>query len=129
MSTQRYEPDHSSSVQLSLTQAGYTAIAAPDGVGGVRPWQEPWRTWSSATSSCPSATASRPWKEIRPAGALAKILAMTGFRSDSSPEFPALLLGAADVLTELFGPELLLAKLDAPLQACAADDGGCLTSP
>jgi DNA-binding response OmpR family regulator len=70
-------------------------------------------------------------KEIRRRAPLAKILAMTGFRLDSSPEFPAMLrhLGADDVLTEPFGPELLLAKVDALLKRVPGDDGGWLTSP
>ena len=38
-------------------------------------------------------------------------------------------LGADDVLTEPFGPELLLAKLDALLKRVPGDDGDWLTSP
>jgi DNA-binding response OmpR family regulator len=56
--------------------------------------------------------------EIRRHAPTAKILAMTGYRLAEGVEFPEMLrhLGADEVLTKPFGPDLLLAKVDALLK-------------
>ena len=114
------------SVQLSLMQAGDTVIAAPAGVGGVRLWQEALPDLVVTDIIMPERNGIETVKETRRRAPLATILAMTGFRLDSSPELPAMArhLGADDVLTELW-----LAKLDALLKRVPGDDGDWLTSP
>jgi DNA-binding response OmpR family regulator len=106
------------SVQLSLVQAGYKVIAAGDGVEGVRLWQEAQPDLVITDIMMPERDGIETILEIRRRAPLTKILAMTGFRLDSSLEFPAMLrhLGADDVLTKPFGPDLLLAKVDALLK-------------
>ncbi len=101
-------------IETTLTEAGYAAIAAANGSEGVRLWQEARPDLVITDIMMPERDGIETIMEIRRSCAQAKILAMTGFCHTGSVDFAEMLrrLGADDVLIKPFGPEVLLAKVD-----------------
>jgi DNA-binding response OmpR family regulator len=101
-------------VEATLKEAGYAAIAAADGREGVQVWQEMQPELVVTDIMMPERDGIETMIEIRRHCPQAKILAMTGFRHSGSVDFGEMLrrLGADDVLIKPFDPEVLLAKVD-----------------
>ena len=107
------------SVEHSLAGAGYSVVAAADGSEGVRLWQETQPELVITDIMMPERDGIETMMEIRRHCPQAKIVAMTGFRHSGSVDFPEMLrrLGADDVLTKPFAPDVLLAAVDRLLAA------------
>lgn len=101
-------------VETTLTEAGYFAVAASDGSEGMRVWKETRPGLVITDIMMPECDGIEMMMEIRQHCPQAKILAMTGFRHSGSVDFAEMLrrLGADDVLIKPFAPEVLLAKVD-----------------
>ncbi len=101
-------------VETTLSEAGYSAVAASDGSEGMQLWRETQPALVITDIMMPERDGIETMIEIRRHCPQAKILAMTGFRHSGSVDFAEMLrrLGADDVLIKPFAPEVLLAKVD-----------------